>query len=189
MSHRAASRPLTKYTNFKVPVANVLAPRGKGAAAVVEKAFSISAALVGAMSVGIIRTTFSAALKFAREDTRGGTVPVLHLQSLADLLINAKIKIDTSRILVWKALSGLEKGAGDDSSRYETCSQAKVYCSDQAVRAVWETMQWLEYTVFPRLLNDAIVYSIFDGGNIGLVRCQLQGLMQAEDYKPWASLY
>ena len=44
-------------------------------------------------------------------------------------------------------------------------------------------------TVFPRLLNDATVYSIFDGGNIGLRRRQLQRLMQAEDYKPWASLW
>ncbi|EOO01217.1 putative electron transport protein [Phaeoacremonium minimum UCRPA7] len=140
MGHIAASGPLSRYTNFKVPAANVLAPRGKGAA-LVEKAFSVSAALVGAMAVGTMRTAFEAALKFAREDSRGGSVPVLARQSPADLLINAKIKIDTSRILVWKALSGLEKEAGDENSRYEACLQAKVYCSDQAVTAVWETMQ------------------------------------------------
>ncbi|KPM38695.1 Nitroalkane oxidase [Neonectria ditissima] len=195
MGHTAASGPLTKYTNFKVPAANVLAPRGKAAAALVEKAFSISAALVGAMAVGTMRKAFEAALKFAREDNRGGTVPVLQRQSPADLLINAKIKIDTSRILVWKALSGLEEGAGDESSRYEACLQAKVYCSDQAVSVVWETMQVVGVTsygtdtVFPRLLNDATVYSIFDGGNIGLRRRQLQKLMQAEDYKPWAGFF
>ena len=140
MGHIAASGPLSRYTNFKVPAANVLAPRGKGAG-LVEKAFSVSAALVGAMAVGTMRTAFEAALKFAREDSRGGSVPVLARQSPADLLINAKIKIDTSRILVWKALSGLEKEAGDENSRYEACLQAKVYCSDQAVTAVWETMQ------------------------------------------------
>lgn len=140
MGHIAASGPLSRYTNFKVPVANVLAPRGKGAA-LVEKAFSVSAALVGAMAVGTMRTAFEAALKFAREDSRGGTVPILERQSPADLLINVKIKIDTSRILVWKALSGMEKEAGDEQSRYEACLQAKVYCSDQAVTAVWEAMQ------------------------------------------------
>jgi alkylation response protein AidB-like acyl-CoA dehydrogenase len=139
MGHIAASGPLTKYTNFKVPVTDVLAP-GNGAS-VIERAFSMSAALAGAMSVGIMRAAFEAALKFAREDSRRGTVPVIERQSAADLLINAKLKIDTSRILVWKALDGVEKGTGDDRSRYEACLQAKIYCSDQAVAAVWDTMQ------------------------------------------------
>lgn len=140
MGHTAASGPLTRYTNFKVPAENVLAS-GVQASALIEKAFSISAALVGIMAVGTMRTAFEAALKFAREDTRRGTVPVLQRQSPADLLINTKLKIDTSRLLAWKALDGLEKETGDEISRYEACLQAKVYCSDQAVQAVWETMQ------------------------------------------------
>ncbi|KAK1242533.1 hypothetical protein MKX08_005345 [Trichoderma sp. CBMAI-0020] len=139
MGHIAASGPRTRYTNFKVPVTDVLAP-GNGAS-VIERAFSMSAALAGAMSVGIMRAAFEAALKFAREDSRRGTVPVIERQSAADLLINAKLKIDTSRILVWKALDGVEKGTGDDRSRYEACLQAKIYCGDQAVAAVWDTMQ------------------------------------------------
>ncbi|KAM0461770.1 hypothetical protein ACHAO4_000955 [Trichoderma viride] len=176
MGHIAASGPLTRYTNFKVPVTEVLAP-GNGAS-VIERAFSMSAALAGAMSVGIMRAAFEAALKFAREDSRRGT-----------------LKIDTSRILVWKALDGVEKGTGDDRSRYEACLQAKIYCSDQAVAAVWDTMQLVGITSyrtdteFPRLLNDAAVFSLFDGGNIGVRRRQLQRLMQDEDYQPWASLW
>ncbi|KAH8123936.1 putative acyl-CoA dehydrogenase [Trichoderma asperellum] len=193
MGHIAASGPLTRYTNFKVPVTDVLSP-GNGAS-VIERAFSMSAALAGAMAVGTMRAAFEAALKFAREDSRRGTVPVIERQSAADLLINAKLKIDTSRILVWKALDGVEKGTGDDRSRYEACLQAKVYCSDQAVAAVWDTMQLVGITSyrtdsdFPRLLNDAAVFSLFDGGNIGVRRRQLQRLMQAEDYQPWASLW
>ncbi|KAM0454949.1 hypothetical protein ACHAPV_008090 [Trichoderma viride] len=193
MGHIAASGPLTRYTNFKVPVTEVLAP-GNGAS-VIERAFSMSAALAGAMSVGIMRAAFEAALKFAREDSRRGTVPVIERQSAADLLINAKLKIDTSRILVWKALDGVEKGTGDDRSRYEACLQAKIYCSDQAVAAVWDTMQLVGITSyrtdteFPRLLNDAAVFSLFDGGNIGVRRRQLQRLMQDKDYQPWASLW
>lgn len=140
MGHIAASGPLSRYTNFKVPVSNVLAIGQKGAS-LIEKAFSMSAALAGAMAVGTMRAAFEAALKFAREDTRRGTVPVIERQSPADLLINAKLKIDTSRILVWKALDGVEKGTGNDRSRYEACLQAKIYCGDQAVSAVWDTMQ------------------------------------------------
>ncbi|EHK26739.1 uncharacterized protein TRIVIDRAFT_34387 [Trichoderma virens Gv29-8] len=194
MGHIAASAPLTRYTNFKVPIANILGAPGSGAS-VIERAFSMSAALAGAMAVGTMRAAFEAALKFAREDSRRGTVPVIERQSPADLLINAKLKIDTSRILVWKALDGVERGTGDDNSRYEACLQAKIYCSDQAVSAVWDTMQLVGITsyrtdtVFPRLLNDATVFSLFDGGNIGVRRRQLQRLMQAKDYQPWASLW
>lgn len=140
MGHIAASGPFTRYTNFKVPATDILSVRGQGAS-IIQRAFSMSAALAGAMAVGTMRAAFEAALKFAREDTRRGTVPVIERQSPADLLINAKLKIDTSRILVWKALDGVERGTGDDSSRYEACLQAKVYCSDQAVSAVWDTMQ------------------------------------------------
>ncbi|KAL7941437.1 acyl-CoA dehydrogenase/oxidase [Trichoderma barbatum] len=194
MGHIATSAPLTRYTNFKVPVTDILSVPGHGAS-IIERAFSMSAALAGAMAVGTMRAAFEAALKFAREDSRRGTVPVIERQSPADLLINAKLKIDTSRILVWKALDGIERGTGDDSSRYEACLQAKIYCSDQAVSAVWDTMQLVGITsyqtdtVFPRLLNDATVFSLFDGGNIGVRRRQLQQLMQAENYQPWASLW
>ncbi|KAH7136377.1 acyl-CoA dehydrogenase/oxidase [Dactylonectria macrodidyma] len=196
MGHTAAAGPHTRYTNFKVPAQGiyVLGSRGKEATALIEQSFSVSAALIGAMAVSTMRTAFEAALKFAKEDSRGGTVPIFDRQSVADLLINVKIKIDTSRLLVWKALDGLDKQTGDAESRYEACLQAKVYCSDQAVSAVWETMQAVgvtsygKNTVFPRLLNDATVYSIFDGGNIGVRRRQLQKLMGSDDYKPWASL-
>ncbi|OPB40678.1 acyl-CoA dehydrogenase [Trichoderma guizhouense] len=194
MGHTAATGPLTRYTNFKVPAADVLGAPGTGAS-IILRAFSMSAALAGAMAVGTMRAAFEAALKFAKEDSRRGTVPIIERQSPADLLINAKIKIDTSRLLAWKALDGVEKGTGDDSSRYEACLQAKIYCTDQAVSAVWDTMQLVGMTsyrtdtVFPRLLNDATVFSLFDGGNIGVRRRQLQQLMQAEDYQPWASLW
>ncbi|OAA56281.1 Acyl-CoA dehydrogenase/oxidase [Niveomyces insectorum RCEF 264] len=192
--HEAVSGPRTRYTNFIVPAKNVLAGRGEGARIILQ-AFGVSAALVGAMAVGTMRAAFEAALKFAKEDTRGGSVPVLQRQSPADLLINAKIKIDTSRLLTWKALDGLEKGTGNELSRLEACLQTKVYCGDLAASCVLETMQvvgitsYAKNTVFPRLLNDAAVYSIFDGGNVGVRRRQLQALMQSEDYKPWASIF
>ncbi|RFU73755.1 acyl- dehydrogenase [Trichoderma arundinaceum] len=140
MGHIAASGPRTRYTNFKIPASDLLAA-GEIGASLIERAFSMSAALAGAMAVGTMRAAFEAALKFAREDSRRGTVPIIERQSPADLLINAKLRIDTSRIMVWKALDGVERGTGSDSSRYEACLQAKVYCSDQAVSTVWETMQ------------------------------------------------
>jgi alkylation response protein AidB-like acyl-CoA dehydrogenase len=52
--------------------------------------------LVGAMGVGLQRAAFNVALALSR-DTRGGTVPIGQRQSVADLLINIKIRTETSR--------------------------------------------------------------------------------------------
>lgn len=52
--------------------------------------------LVGAMGVGLQRAAFDAALDFSR-GTRGGTIPIASRQSVADLLINIKMRTETSR--------------------------------------------------------------------------------------------
>jgi hypothetical protein len=43
--------------------------------------------------------------------------------------------------------------------------------------------------VFPALLNDAMCLPLFDGGNVGIRRRQLEKLFIAEDYQPWASTF
>jgi len=46
-----------------------------------------------------------------------------------------------------------------------------------------------EDTVFPALFNDAICLPLFDGGNIGIRRRQLEKLFMADGYEPWASTF
>ncbi|KAF9769984.1 hypothetical protein IL306_012514 [Fusarium sp. DS 682] len=141
IGHTGASGPHTRYTNFKVPANHLLCEKGDATVSIIEMAFSFTAALVGAMACGIMRTAFESALKFAKEDDRGGSVPIIQRQSVADLLINCKIKVDTSRLLVRNALDGFDKGRGDATSRLEACLQAKIYSGEAAVQAVWEVMQ------------------------------------------------
>jgi hypothetical protein len=43
--------------------------------------------------------------------------------------------------------------------------------------------------VFPALLNDAMCLPLFDGGNVGIRRRQLEKLFIVEDYQPWASTF
>ncbi|KAM0325118.1 hypothetical protein ACHAQA_007657 [Verticillium albo-atrum] len=195
MGHTAATGPHTRYTNFKVPVDSLLVAPGGPTVSLIETAFGITAALVGAMACGTTRAAFEAALKFAREDHRGGSVPIIERQSVADLLINCKIKIDTSRLLVRHALDSLDRQTGTTASRFESCLEAKIFSGDSAVQAVWEAMQvvgmtsYQEKSGFPRLFNDAAVFALFDGGNVGIRRRQYEKLMQAPDYDPWKSTF
>jgi alkylation response protein AidB-like acyl-CoA dehydrogenase len=55
--------------------------------------------------------------------------------------MNAKIKIDTSRLLVWKTLDVLDHGPGNRNARFEYSVAVKIYATDCAVPEVFECMQ------------------------------------------------
>lgn len=192
--HTAANSAHCKFTNLRVPNRNLLAPPGQGAQ-VVEQTFGMSAAIVGAMSVGIMRHSFDAALAFAKEDTRGGTVPIIHHQSVADLLISIKARTECSRLLTWKALYTLENGPGDWSARLELALHAKIFASDNVVNCVIDAMKavgvkaYAKDMPFQQMLNDAIVLPLFDGGNVGVRRRQIEKIFWEKGYEPWAATF
>ncbi|KAI0885914.1 acyl-CoA dehydrogenase NM domain-like protein [Annulohypoxylon maeteangense] len=183
-----------KYTDVRVPAKNVLCPPGE-AAAVVSGAFDLTAVLVGAMSVGIMRAAFDAALAFAKSDDRRGKVPLLERQAVADLLSGMKMQTEACRALTWKAAHAMENGPGDYSARRELALAAKVYCSDAAVKVVTDAINAVGVTAydveqpFAELLKNAIGLPIFDGGNVGVRRRHMQELMLSPDYDPWAATY
>ena len=132
--HSSNNGPHIKFTEFRVPGHNLLAVPGKGAAVVLQ-CFTATAALVGAMATGIMAAAFEAALEFAKSDTRGGAQPIMNHQSVADLLMDLKMKTDASRFLTWKGAHALDNGMGG-----ELALEAKIYCSDNAVKAVVDAM-------------------------------------------------
>ncbi|KAF2739453.1 hypothetical protein EJ04DRAFT_519531 [Polyplosphaeria fusca] len=190
----SANGPHSKFTNLRIPSSNLLCAPGKGAQ-IVEQTFGSSAALVGAMCVGIMRSAFDAALAFCKTDTRGGTVPIIQHQSVADKLIDIKMRVEAARALTWKALSGIEKGPGGWENRIETALEAKVWCSEQVTKCVVDAMSvvgmrsYEKSMGFSRMLDDAVCLPLFDGGNVGVRRRQLEKIFQSDGYEPWAGTY
>ncbi|KAI5356983.1 Putative acyl-CoA dehydrogenase/oxidase [Septoria linicola] len=134
--HPATSGPHTLFTNLRVPSSQILS-RGPAAATLIEQSFAASAALVGSFSVSIMRSAFEHSLSFAKSDSRGGSVRIIEHQSVADILMDVKMRIDASRLLTWKALHALENGPGEEASRRELCLEVKIVGSEGAVRRVW----------------------------------------------------
>jgi alkylation response protein AidB-like acyl-CoA dehydrogenase len=132
--HTSVSGPHVRYTNVRVPAKNVLCPPGRGAE-VAFGSFDVSAVLVGAMGVGLMRAAFDAALAFGKRDNRNGAVPLLERQAFADLLGGIKMSTEACRALTWKAAHAMEHGPGEYDARRELALAAKVYCSEAAVRA------------------------------------------------------
>lgn len=184
VGHRATSGPQIKFTNFRIPAQNMLCEPGSGVQAV-EMVFSASACIVAAFSIGIMRTAFEKALCFAKSETRNGSHTIIHYQSVSDLLLSMKTKLETSRGLLSRAVESLEsQGSG------ELAYLAKIYCSESAVEVVADAMKVVgvdSYRAdlgFGQLMENALVLPIFDGGNVGVRRRQVQKIFESEDYNP-----
>ena len=153
--------------------------------------FTASAALVSAMGVGIMRQTFDAALTWAKTERRGGTQTMLQKQSVADLLIKIKTRCEAARALTWKAACafGRTKYSG------ELCYEAKIFGSESAVESVMDAINLVGVSAYSRdsvlghLLQDALVLPIFDGGNVGVRRRQIEAIFGKDDYDPWESTF
>ncbi|GAA5865906.1 hypothetical protein JCM1840_006297 [Sporobolomyces johnsonii] len=155
----ATSGPHIRYKNLRVPLGNMLGEPGEKAIDIVERSFTESAALVGAMSVGIMRHAFEVAIEFAKTQDRGGPSKIISHQSVSDLLIYIKSKLE-----------------------------AVIFTSEAAIEVVTKAAQVVgvsSYTTdlpFGSLLQDALCMSIFDGGNVGVRRRQLQKMYAEEGY-------
>ena len=135
LGHTAVNGPHVRFKNLRVPKRNMLAPPGKGAD-IVEMTFTASAALVGAMGIGIMRQTFDRSLAWAKSDRRGSTVPMIQKQSVADLLIKIKTRCEATRALVWKAAHSF----GRTRFGAELCYEAKIFGSESAVESVLDAI-------------------------------------------------
>ena len=135
IGHTAVNGPHIRFHDLRVPKTNMLAPPGKGAD-IVEMTFTASAVLVGAMGVGVMRQAFDEALTWAKTERRGGSEVMLKKQSVGDLLIKVKTRLEASRGLTWRAAEAFGK------TKYggELCQEAKIFCSESAVESVTDAI-------------------------------------------------
>lgn len=138
---------------------------------VIEAAFTASGGLVGAISVALMRRCFEMTLRYAKSDTRNDTESIINKQSVADLLIKMKMRCEAGRAC--SSVGRLPEAA-------ETAHLAKIFCSKNAVQCVNEGMNAVGVQAYQAkfhygvLLNDAACLPIFDGGNVGVGRREVE---------------
>jgi alkylation response protein AidB-like acyl-CoA dehydrogenase len=180
---------IVRYENVRVPKENILGEVGMGIT-IAETAFTATAGLVGIMAVGVARKAFGIALEFARTQTRGGSVPIIQHQNVATILSDMKAKIEAARYLSWKACWNFDRSMGQSQ---ELSIMNKVFSSELMVGVITDAMRvvgvesYRQHTGLMELLQDAMVYPLFDGGNVGVRRLQLQRILSAEGYDPMAA--
>jgi alkylation response protein AidB-like acyl-CoA dehydrogenase len=172
VGHRAVVSPVMHFNQVRVPAANIIGKPGDGIA-ICSRTFSWTAALIGAACTGVMRSAFDCALRFARSDKRSGSVPVIEHQNVGFMLADIKMRIEAARYLTWKACHYFDSTGRDGD---ELAIMTKVYSSELAVQVVYDAMRLVgvdSYTdLYPlaALLQDALCFPLYDGGNMGVRR-------------------
>jgi len=175
--------------DVRVPRGNLLGTEGDGVR-LTRNAFQASGASIGTFSVAAMRQAFDVALSFAQTEKRGGRLPIIEHQAVADILGNTKGKIEAVRLLSWSALDAVISGRPGAS---ELALHAKVFGSETGVDVINDLIKAVGVTAydtnFPMLrhLMDVLAYPIIEGGNVGVRRRQLQAMMSDPEYDPLAA--
>jgi len=149
--------------NVRVPADHLIGVEGKGVRQAVTT-LDYSRTLAAAISVGIARAAFDAALRY----TSGRCAfdrKVLEFQGIQWYFADLLAEIDAARLLVYEAARALD--THDDIDRYG--SGAKLFASEVATRVASQAVQVCgahgvqQNTPFGRYLRDAKAYEIAGG--------------------------
>ncbi|AZK97801.1 MULTISPECIES: acyl-CoA dehydrogenase family protein [Streptomyces] len=189
LGHRAHQTPTITLRDVRVPRGNVLGVPGAGRA-VVAGSFVPTAALVGVFALAKMRAAFDFALGFAKRERRAGAVPIIDHQAVGYALADAKSAMEAVRCLSWRACHALDTGS---PAAAELALHAKVFGSETAVRVVTDLMRvvgmesYSHESPLAEILQDALAYPLFDGGNIGVRRRQLHAMLADPEYDAYAT--
>jgi nitroalkane oxidase len=189
MGHRSHQTPVVTFKGVRVPRENVLGVPGAGRE-IVAASFIPSAAIVGVFALAKMRAAFDFALAFAKSQARGGARPVIEHQAVGYALADAKSAMEAVRYLSWKACHALDSG---NPAAAELALHAKIFGSETAVRVITDLMRvvgmesYSHENPIAEILQDALVYPLFDGGNLGIRRRQLHAMLSSPNYDPSAT--
>ncbi|HET9072429.1 MAG TPA: acyl-CoA dehydrogenase family protein [Acidimicrobiales bacterium] len=114
-----------------------LGDEGKGFIGLM-RTFDISRVVLGAAAVGIARAALDYAVEYARQRKTFGA-PILQHQAVAFRLADMATRVETARLLVWRAARRLDAGEQATS----LAAMAKLTASETAVFCTWAALQTL----------------------------------------------
>jgi alkylation response protein AidB-like acyl-CoA dehydrogenase len=127
--------------------------------------FEASRPAVGAQALGIARAAYEYSLDYAKERKQFGR-PIIENQAIAFKLADMRMRIDASRLLVWRAAwmgrNGKQFVAGEGSMSKLFAGETAVWVTEQAIQILGGYGYVREYPV-ERWHRDSKIYTIFEG--------------------------
>jgi acyl-CoA dehydrogenase len=163
LGQRGSNTVGVHFKNVRVPRENVLAPPGEGFV-VAMQTFSRTRPAIGAFAVGTARSAMEFAIDYAKKRQAFGT-EIGNFQAIQNKLAEMYQKVETSRLLVWKAAWEADKGMDPTI----TASIAKFYATEACLEVANEALQifggygYTKMLPVEKLFRDARLYRIYEG--------------------------
>jgi acyl-CoA dehydrogenase len=163
MGQRAIVNTELFLDDVRVPADRRLGPEGEGFRGLMQT-FDRSRVTLGASATGLARAALEYATAYARERVQFGK-PIAEHQAVGFRLADMALRIDASRLLVWRAARMLDAGERATSE----AAMAKLHASETAMWCTWAALQTLggwgysrEYPV-EKWMRDAKLEEIEEG--------------------------
>jgi acyl-CoA dehydrogenase len=163
LGQRTSNTTAIHLENVHVPRENMLAPPGEGFVLAMQT-FARTRPAIGAFAVGASRSAMEFAIDYAKKRRAFGT-KIANFQAIQFKIAEMYQKIETARLLVWKAAWEADNGMDPNIS----ASIAKMYATEAASEVVDQALQIMAgygYTRFypiEKLLRDIRLYRIYEG--------------------------
>jgi alkylation response protein AidB-like acyl-CoA dehydrogenase len=171
------------FDDVEVPVTSLVGARASAEDAVTRQ-LRVAAVLAVAMTTGSMAHIFDVALQYAKERTAFGR-PIGSFQAIKHLLVDASLKLETSRALCDAAAAAVDAAASDAD---EIVSMAKAYVADAGIdvaHAVWQSLGGVSYMwendfhlFLRRITTDAGLFGTAEWHNERI--CELHSLTAQE---------
>jgi acyl-CoA dehydrogenase len=163
MGQRASDTRAVTFNDVAVPKKNLIGTEGKGWLLAMA-AFDYSRPIVSAAAVGLARSAYDHAVRYAKERTTFG-VPIHKHQSIAFMVADMAMRIEAARLLVWQSAWKIDHGERNTRE----AAMAKAFAADSAMQVALDAVQVFggygfskEYPV-EKLMRDAKVFQIYEG--------------------------
>ena len=150
-------------SDVRVPVSNTIGERGSGLKNTL-KIFEYARCHMSMWGVGVARRAMDESIKYSQERKQHGKLIAGH-QLIADKIATMATKIDAARLLTYRAIDMVERGARADKE----CAMAKWFGTEIAVTAARDAVEIhggngvTKEFIVERLAREAIVSPIPDG--------------------------
>ncbi len=168
MGHRASCNGELIFENVKLSAEDMLGPEGAGVEILLHTYHGNSVGM-GSLALGIARSAYEMALAYAKERQIWGQA-IIGYQSIGNKLVDMKMAIETSRLLIQRIAWASDQGIHDDVNP----SMAKVYASEVSRKVTVDAMQimggygYMKDFPAEKLVRDSMVTPIYDGANEAL---------------------
>jgi acyl-CoA dehydrogenase len=163
LGQRCSNTAGLHFENVRVPKENVIALPGKGFGLAMQT-FARTRSIIGAFAVGAARSAMEYALDYAKKRRAFG-MKLHDFQAIQFKLAEMYQKIETSRLLTWKAAHDADSGQDPTLS----ASIAKFYASEAAMAVAEDALQifggygYTRFFPIEKLLRDIRLFKIYEG--------------------------